>query len=225
MAYNIQTHCHEATFGIGARVKVVRQRKYPSEKLIGLVGTVRTDSGTNVSVIFDDIRNPRSSYGCYYFKSIELELVEENNNTNMEDENMNNITNYLNTVKIKPINEPNVSYNYANFDADLSVGNLCVVTGLTDVRRASTALRGLSVAEVISIENYTDIKVDGEIVCKIDTTDYNNRVKCRIRAAELKTKMQERAKQLQDIALYQMLAKEDSSMMELLNEFQSLPQY
>jgi hypothetical protein len=54
-------------------------------------------------------------------------------------------------------------------------------------------------------------------------TAFDYRVSVRKQAAELKAKMQERAKQLQDIALYQMLAKEDSEMMELLGQFQSLP--
>lgn len=56
---------YKPNFGVGARVKVIRQRKYPGEKLLGLVGTVRTDSGTNVAVVLDKLTNTRSSYGCF----------------------------------------------------------------------------------------------------------------------------------------------------------------
>jgi tRNA A37 N6-isopentenylltransferase MiaA len=45
----------------------------------------------------------------------------------------------------------------------------------------------------------------------------------RAKAVELKAKMEARAKQLQDIALYQMLAKDDPDMAELLKEYQDIP--
>lgn len=45
----------------------------------------------------------------------------------------------------------------------------------------------------------------------------------RNKAAELKAKMEARAKQLQDIALYKMLAENDPDMAELLNEYQAIP--
>lgn len=217
----------KTTFGVGARVKVVRQRKYPGEKLLGLIGTVRTDSGSNISVIFDAIKNARSSYGCFYFKPVELVEVDEDDNEIKEDKKMEKITGYLNVVKIKAITDTGVNphiYEYANYDEDLAVNDVCVVTGLTKVRDlGSTILRGLSVATVVAIEERNDIEVAGEVVAKIDMRHYDNRVRSRIKAAELKAKMEARAKQLQDIALYQMLAKDDPDMAALLEEYQGLP--
>lgn len=217
---------YEATFGIGTRVRVIRQRKYPSENLKGLIGTVRTDSGTNVSVIFDTIKNPRSSYGCFYFKASELVAVDEFDNDIVEEKTMSKIINYLNVAKVKTLNDHSDNptlYKYANFEPDLKVGDRCVVTGLTTVWDRFAAPRGLSVVDVVDIECRNDIEVDGEIVDIVDERAYNDRVKCRIKAAELKAKMEARAKQLQDIALYQMLAKDDPDMAVLLNEYQSLP--
>ena len=216
---------YSATFGVGARVKVIRQRKYTEYKLLNLIGTVRSDSGTNVSVVLDNVTNPRSKYGCFYFKAVDL--VEANDETNiMEEKNMSKniaITNYLNVAKISPIGNPNATYKYANFYPDLTAGDLCVVTGLTDIREAmASTLRGMTVAKVIEIIDANDIEVSGEVVTKVDTDSYNERVKCRIRAAELKDKMEARAKQLQDIALYQMLAKDDPDMAALLKEYQGI---
>lgn len=217
---------YKPTFGVGARVKVIRQRKYPNEKLLGLIGTVRTDSGTNVSVIFDTIMNARSSYGCYYFKAVELVEVDESDNEIMEVKKMEKITGYLNVAKIKAITDTGANphiYEYANYDADLAVNDVCVVTGLTKVRDlSSTILRGLSVATVVAIEERDDIEVAGEVVAKIDMRHYDNRVRSRIKAAELKTKMEARAKQLQDIALYQMLAENDPDMAALLSEYKTI---
>lgn len=218
---------YKPTFGVGARVKVVRQRKYPNEKLPGLIGTARTDSGSNVSVIFDTKVNTRSSYGCYYFKAVELVEVDESDNEIMEVKKMGKITGYLNVAKIKAITDTGVNphiYEYANYDADLAVNDVCVVTGLTKLRSLdSTILRGLSVATVVAIEERDDIEVAGEVVAKIDMRHYDNRVQSRIKAAKLKAKMDARAKQLQDITLYQMLAKDDPDMAALLAEYQSIP--
>lgn len=82
---------------------------------------------------------------------------------------------------------------------------------------------GYGLAIVTEILHQNDIQTPREIVAKVDTEAYDNREKSRKLAAELKAKMQERAKQLQDIALYQMLAKEDSEMQDLLNCYQNLP--
>lgn len=207
---------YKPTFGVGARVKVVRQRKYPGEKLLGLVGTVRTDSGSNVSVIFDTLINTRSSYGCYYFKAVELVEVDENDNEIMEEKNMEKITGYLNIARVKFVNNGDKGgvYQYANFEGDLKPGDLCVVCG-EDGRFAVTRVE--EIVDSNSAEMYR------EVVAKVDSDGYNARLKFRARAAELKTKMEARAKQLQDIALYQMLAKDDPDMAALLTEYQSIP--
>lgn len=205
----------KTNFGIGARVKVIRQRKYPSEKLLGLIGTVRTDSGSNVSVIFDTITNVRSSYGCFYFKPNELVEVDENNNEIVEEKTMSKITNYLNNVTIKFIGDSvPCSYVYANYDSDIKVGDLCVV---------KPANHTMNLARVVAINDCNDFELQREVVAKVYTEDYDRRVEMRAKAAELKNKMEARAKQLQDVALYQMLAKDDPEMAALLSEFQGLP--
>ena len=224
MSYNPYA-IYEPNFGIGARVKLIRQRKYPDYKLLNLVGTVRTDSGNNVSVIFDTVTNTRSAYGCFYFKAVDLVEADEHADDIKEEENMSKITNYLNIAKIRAINDTKSNpyiFEYANFDPDLTVGDLCVVTGIAKPEEGSQYFRGMSVAVVVSIEDRNDIELAGEIVTKVNDEQYNERIKRRIKMAELKSKMEARAKQLQDIALYQMLAKDDSDMMNLLNEYQSL---
>lgn len=203
-------------FGAGARVKVIRQpNKYWKDKLVGLIGTVRSESGKSISVIFDTVQNERSSYGCFYFKVTELELMDESNNEIMEEKNMPKITNYFNAVTVQFIGDANpCPCVYANFDPDINVGDLCVV---------KPAHHEIALARVAKIIDKNDIELQREIVTKVYTDDYDNRVKMRNKAAELKAKMEARAKQLQDIALYQMLAKDDPDMADLLNEYQCLP--
>ena len=82
---------------------------------------------------------------------------------------------------------------------------------------------GMGLATVIEIVDRNDIETQREVVAKVYTGGYDSRVALRAKVAELKAKMQERAKKLQDVALYQMLAKEDTEMAALLQEYQSLP--
>ena len=202
------------TFGVGAKVRLIRQRKYPEYKLLNLVGTVRTDTGNNVSVIFDDVTNTRSQYGCFYFKAVDLVEADADNNI-MEENNMSKITNYFNSVRIQFINEKfPCEYVYANFEHDLKVGDLCIV---------KPAHHDFSLARITEIIPRNDIELTREIVAKVYTDCYDERVASRAKAAELKAKMQERARQLQDIALYQMLAKDDPEMQTLLEEYQAVP--
>ena len=208
----------QSLFKVGDRVRVIKQRKYPSEKLLGLVGTVRSiDYSNDVSVVLDECKNTRSSYGCYYFRA--TDLVRENEI--MEEKNMEKITGYLNCVaveiaglvkgvEIAGLVKGNRFY-VANFDSDLNVGDYCAVDYGSK----------LFLATVIKISD-TDVDVVGEVVAKVNTDAYNARVKVREKAAELKTKMEARAKQLQDVALYKMLAENDPDMADLLHEYQEL---
>lgn len=210
MSYD-QYAIYKPNFGVGSRVRVIRQRNYPEYKLLDLVGTVRTDTGSNVSVIFDSVTNVRSQYGCFYFKPNDLVIVEENN---MEENTMSKIINYINVAKIHVIDggyETNVYC--ANFESDLAENDFCVI---------SLPHKGIRIGKVLEIVDHVDMDIHKEVVCKIDTRDYDKRVERREKAEELKAKMEERAKQLQDIALYQMLAKDDAAMQALLTEYQGL---
>lgn len=210
MYYNYLYLNRKLGFEVGSRVKVVHN-SYKNFYLIGECGTVRDTTGGKIRVGLDNVNNPNSSYGSFYFKPSELEIIK----FKMEEKTMqNNITNYLNIAKIKFIDSPystTKTYDYANFDPELKVGDVVVV---------KTANHGFGVAKVEEIVDQTDIITQREIVAKVDTDAYNERVANRAKAAELKAKMQERAKQLQDVTLYKLLAESDSTMSELLKAYQ-----
>lgn len=209
-------YSYKTGFKSGMRVQVIKQHKYLNTKLIGKLGTVKSGYGTEVTVMIDGIRNSYSGSGHFYFKPSELEIVDECINNVEENTNMPNITNYLNAVKIQYIDNVAPSgYIYANFEPDVKVGDLCVI---------KSAHHGLGLARVTEVIDRNDFEVSTrEVVAKVDTRDYDERVANRARAAEIMDKMKERAKKLQDIALYQMLAKDDPEMMALLESYQALP--
>lgn len=211
MSYSL----YKSVFDVGATVRVIKQHNYPGEQLVGLIGTVRSASGSSIAVNFDTVKNNRSSYDSFYFKPNELILVDAHNNENMEEKNMEKITGYLNCVKVQFDGADKASvYHYANFDGGLAVGDTCIVT---------YGAGKIAVAKVVEFVEKPDSEVVLEVVTRVFMDDYEARVKAREKAAELKAKMEARAKQLQDIALYQMLAKDDPDMAALLEEYQTLP--
>ena len=205
---------------IGDRVMVFKCDSYKRKNLAGTYGVVKDVldyDGGKFAVELDGMRNPLSSKGYHYFKPHELVIINDFKSHVKENETMPNITNYFNAVKIQFIGDTMpCKYIYANFEPDLKEGDLCVVM---------PAHHGLALARVTEVINDNSFETPREIVARVETGFYDERVKAREKAAELKAKMQERAKKLQDIALYQMLAKDDSEMMDLLNAYQSLPMY
>lgn len=203
---------------VGCRVRV-RGPGYYRGKCTGQTGTIRAVwSSVNVAVELDFMVNENSARGYFYFNFSDLEMLDTENIKPAPAEEKGEITmeltNYCNVAKVHFLDDPFKTIECANYDAGLSVRDLCVV---------QTAHHGMALAEVEDLmAEPTEKKLSREIVAKVDTFDYDNRVASRKLAAELRAKMQERAKKLQDIALYQMLAKEDSEMAQLLQQFQTI---
>lgn len=191
-------------FKNGDIVEVTNNNKY-REVPVGAIGTVRGAYEARVTVKFADIHNPRSSYDCFYFNASQLKHYEG-------DKIMEG--NYrIASVKFLEGTNEDKPYRYALYDDGIVIGDICVV---------KTAHHGLSIARVVDIEDKTDEKIIREIVCKCDFSAYEAREAARKRMEELKRKMAARAAQLQELALYKMMAAEDASMAELLKEFEGL---
>lgn len=193
----------------GKRVRIkTEQSCYKKYHIVGELGTVvNWRSFENKAAIqLDNKTNNSSGKGYFYMNKHNIEFLEE--------ENMNKIENYLNIATIKFVDEKyDKTYQYANFDLELRPGNLCVVM---------SANHGMGLAKVVDITARNDIALEREIVAIVNTEAYDFRVDQRKKAAELKAKMQERAKKLQDVALFQMLAKDDPEMAELLAAYQGI---
>lgn len=199
---------------VGSRVVITSQGSY-TQCLIGKTGEVRSLYAGNVGVLLDDTRNERSGYGHFYFSGNQLRVVNDDITEFLEDENMvlSEIKNYLNVVRVRISGETKPCMNlYANFEPDIAVGDLVVI-------KQTYGMAVAIVEEILEGDNFT---VQREVVTKVNTDAFNNRVRIREQAAELKAKMEERAKQLQDVVLYKTLAESDPAMKELLNEYLAL---
>lgn len=208
-------------FEVGMRVKVSdHQYSYLSKrnmnKVNGAYGTVsHIDTHYEKIVVeLDAAVNDLSATGHFFFKPRELIILDKNDNI-MEDKTMviSNIKNYLNAVRVRISGEAkSTTHLYANFEPDIKLGDLVVV-------KQTYGMAVAIVEEILEGDNFT---VQREVVTKINTEAFNNRVKIREQAAELKTKMEERARQLQDVVLYKTLAETDPDMKELLNKYLEL---
>lgn len=191
-------------FSIGDRVEVVSDNY--KGRTVGKTGTVRSNYEDNIAVIVDGVTNPRSSYGCHYYKNKQLKLLEGDNI--MEG-------NYrIARVQFLEGNNTDSIYNYALYDGTHAwEGDICVV---------KSAHHGFGLARIVEIVPKTDEAITREIVCRADFTDYEERVARRKRTAELMSQMKKRAAAAQEILIYRNLAASDPAMAELLKEYENL---
>lgn len=199
---------------IGKRVRVLCSHRYNNE-LNGEEGTIRAFwSSHSVAVEIQGKKHDSNRHGYFYLAMSDLIFIDEDtkNNNKGEEKNMNKIDNYINIAAVQFLNDtdPFRFIECANYEPDLKAGDVCVV---------KTARHGMGLAEVIEVKPSAEGEVLREIVSIVDTARYDERVAKREKAAELKAKMKERAKQLQDIVLFQTLAKDDPEMAQLLEEF------
>lgn len=198
-------------FVVGDRVELVCKSSKYKRIPVGATGIVmNVYNPSSIRVRLDEYTNITSKYGDYYFDHKELKRI----NTESNNEGSTIMTGNYRAAEVQFIegNNTDCKYVYACYDHSIIEGDICVV---------KSAHHGLGIARVAGFICTTE-ELTREIVCKCDFSDYNKRVENRKRMAELKDLMTARAKQLQDIALFQMLSEKDSEMFSMLAEYQML---
>lgn len=206
-------------FKKGMRVTVLNSSTYYG-RYNGCSGIIPTEVSyqDSIPVLLDDKRNNGSKYGYFYFKAKEL-IIKQKEDKKMSafkfdgDYRVANIA--FMDAHTRALQEPDYTpptYKYACFDDSIQPGDYVVVM---------SAYHGPGVGVV---KDFTSEELDGprEIIDKFSVDAYEKRINDRARKAALKTKMLERSKKLQDILLFEQLAKGDSEMAQLLAEYKSL---
>lgn len=103
------------------------------------------------------------------------------------------------------------NYHFKNDIVELSVGDTVVCD----------TVNGLAIGQVVGFED-ASAQATKWIVQKVDMEKHKERVAKQKRIDELKKKMEQRRKELQDIQIYMLLAKEDEAMKGLLDELLTL---
>ena len=197
---------------LNMRVKIVSGNKYGT-KYVGKIGVIENTScgGTAFGVKFKECENPRSSKGLFWFAEDEIEFIES------EEIGMLNINENFKVAGVKFLEGTNTDkeYYYALFDDDIQVDDLVVV---------QTGHHGLALAKVASIstDGKNKVQCNREIISKVDTTAFDARMAQRKALIEIKKEMDKRVAELQETALYELLAEKDPALATMLGEYKKL---
>ena len=106
-------------------------------------------------------------------------------------------------------------YAFALFDNSIVVDDLV----LCDTANGYSVAK---VVELLPLNEYKGVTVTKEIICKVDFTDFENRKANRAKAKQLKTEMDKKIKDLQELTLYEMMAEKSPELKEMLEVYKGL---
>lgn len=199
---------------INARVTILQSNRY-NNSYAGMCGVVEnTSSGeTSLGIRIPNHFNVRGNSGLFWFAEDEVEFIDRKENI------MLNHNEDFKVVGVKFLSGSNQDkeYYYALFpdNADAMEGDLVVV---------QTGHHGLALAQISSIDDTDKNKVQcsREIVSVVDTSAFENRKAKRVALAKLKADMDKKVKELQETAIYELLAEKDPSLASMLADYKKL---
>lgn len=200
-------------FFLDSKVRIVASSKY-DKKYIGMTGIVDNTSRSDViGIQIPGCVNPKSEKGIFWFYYDEIEFIESEENIMLN----HNEDFKVAGVKFLSGSNQDKEYYYALFadNADVQEGDLVVV---------QTGHHGLALAQISSIDDTDKNKVQcsREIVSIVDTTAFESRKAQRVARAKLKAEMDKRVSELQETALYELLAEKDPALADMLNKYKAL---
>lgn len=200
-------------FVLNSKVRITASSKY-GEKFIGMVGMVDNNSRSDViGIEIPGYRNPKSEKGLFWFYYDEIEFIESEENSMLN----HNEDFKVAGVKFLSGSNQDKEYYYALFsdNADAQEGDLVVV---------QTGHHGLALAQISSLDDTDKNKVQcsREIVSVVDTSAFEKRKANRAAMAKLKKEMDKRVSELQETALYELLAEKDPALAAMLSDYKKL---
>lgn len=205
-------------FQKGDRVKVTRK----GLKTTGLTGTVHAVSRRQNGTVTVDVRIP--SWGIISYNSRSLKL-EKDNTKNIEinkGENDMLMGNYK-VCKVKFVEGANTSkeYYYAFYDNNITFDDYVVV---------KSANHGFGIARVTEIipdvcitQSMRDYCNEGrEVVSIFDMSAYEQRIERRKQAKQLKSEMNRKMKEMQELAMFELMAEKNPELKEMLDTYKEL---
>ena len=150
------------------------------------------------------------------YNELSLILVDTNKENNITKGDNEMITGNYKIAMVKFVQGTNTvkGYAFALFDENINVDD-CVLCDTAN---------GYGVAKVIDIiaKDEYDGDVTKEIICRVDFTNFEQRKKNREEAKKLKIEMDKKMKEMQELALYEMMAKDCPELAEMLETYKGL---
>lgn len=140
---------------------------------------------------------------------------EENNITNKGDNEM--ITGNYRVAMVKFVQGTNTTkeYAFALFEDYMNVNEYV----LCDTAYGYSVGK---IVEIISKDEYEGAEVTKEIVCGVYFDNFEQRKKNREEAKKLKSEMDKKMKEMQELALYEMMAEKSPELKEMLDNYKAL---
>ena len=204
-------------FKKGDTVEVIKQ----GLKTSGLTGTVESVRNLG-SLITVEVYIPK--WGTLSYNSKSLRLDGDNTNNTKTDEGENNmLMGSYQIYKIKFIEGTNTSkeYHYACYDDRICINDYVVV---------KSAHHGFGVAQVVDIiadcyvtQSMRDYCNEGrEIIAAFGMGAYEERVEKRKLAKQLKSDMSKKMKEMQELAMFEMMAEKNPELKVMLEKYKEL---
>ena len=199
---------------LGAKVKILKSSRY-SNVYEGKCGVVENTStgDTSIGVRIPGCHNSRGLSGLYWFAEDEVEFTERKENIMLS----HNEDFKVAGVKFFSGSNTDKEYYYALFadNADAQEGDLVVV---------QTGHHGLALAQISSLDDTDKNKVQcsREIVSIVDMGAFEKRKAQREARAKLKKEMDKRVSELQETALYELLAEKDPALAAMLADYKKI---
>jgi len=198
------------TFQIGDKVLVTSQCQ--TSGWVGVVDNISKGYWSNDTYI--TVKFNGGLKRTYNANSLKL-YNEENNITDKGDNEM--ITGNYRVAMVKFVQGTNTDkkYAFALFEDYISVDEYVL---------CDTA-HGYSVGKVIEIINkdeYDGVEITKEIISPINFYYFEQRKKNREEAKKLKSEMDKKMKEMQELALYEMMAEKSPELKEMLNQYKTL---
>lgn len=203
-----------------ATVKVMPFAGYRN-KYVGETGVVEKEYLANrysktekIGVRLDNRTNSASATGVFWFDADKLEIID-----NYETEEAEIMLKGFKVAGISFLEGTNTGcvYAYALYDESITVDDIVVV---------QTGHHGLAVAKVVDIDapgiGTDSVKHGREVIAKVDFTAFNERKEKAARLAKLKVEMDRKVEELQNVAIYELLAEKDTALKDMLDEFKAL---
>ncbi|NCC85267.1 MAG: hypothetical protein EOM03_14240 [Clostridia bacterium] len=198
----------------------VKNSKY-AKVPVGEIGYIEKiydrDHGNTCAVRFEKLFNPYSKTGLFYFARNDLKDVYDTDSTPTtkikKGEKVMDGNYRIATVRFLEGSNTETDYFYACYSDYLAAGDICVV---------KSAHHGFGIAQITGFVDEAPEEITREIVCGANFSAYEKREADRARRKELMAQMKKRAAELQEVVLYETLAKSDPDMAKLLDELKHI---
>lgn len=200
---------------IGMTVEILPSAQEYRRRYTGHTGVIMSmySGSPVVGVQFENYKNPASKYGFFWFNAKGLRNVDL---LNFESEELIMLKDYtFANIKFMDGTNTNCTYSYALYDPIIKEGDVVVV---------KTGHHGLALATIAEIapDISEPVKFGREIIAKVDFSAYNARKEKAEKIAKLKKTMDEKVRELQHNAIYEMLAEKDPALKAMLDEYKTL---